>query len=80
MIQVNGTPVAIAAGKTLQEYLDTTDYVPTRIAVERNGGDRPQAAVWGDRAARQRRDRSRQLRGRWLRWPACKRIPSPPVK
>ena len=30
MIQVNGTPVAIAAGKTLQEYLDTTDYVPTR--------------------------------------------------
>ena len=32
MIQVNGTPVAIAAGKTLQEYLDTT-----RIAVERNG-------------------------------------------
>ena len=37
MIQVNGTPVAIAAGKTLQEYLDTTDYVPTRIAVERNG-------------------------------------------
>ena len=28
MIQVNGTPVAIAAGKTLQEYLDTTDYVP----------------------------------------------------
>ncbi len=37
MIQVNGTPVAIAAGKTLQEYLDTTDYVPARIAVERNG-------------------------------------------
>ena len=38
MIQVNGTPVAIAAGKTLQQYLDTTtDYVPTRIAVERNG-------------------------------------------
>ena len=37
MIQVNGTPVAIASGKTLQEYLDTTDYVPTRIAVERNG-------------------------------------------
>ena len=36
MIQVNGTPVAIAAGKTLQQYLDTTDYVPTRI-VERNG-------------------------------------------
>ena len=37
MIQVNGTPVAIAAGKTLQQYLDPTDYGPTRIAVERNG-------------------------------------------
>ena len=69
MIQVNGTPVAIAAGKTLQEYLDTTDYVPTRIAVERNGEIVPK-----------RRDRSRQLRGRWLRWPACKRIPSPPAR
>lgn len=79
MIQVNGTPVAIAAGKTLQQYLDTTDYVPTRIAVAQRR-DRPQAAVWGDRAARQRRDRSRQLRGRWLRWPACKRIPSPPAR
>ena len=43
MIQVNGTPVAIAAGKTLQEYLDTTDYVPTRIAVERNGEIVPKA-------------------------------------
>jgi sulfur carrier protein len=36
MIQVNGTPVE-AAGKTLQQYLDTTDYNPARIAVERNG-------------------------------------------
>ena len=43
MIQVNGTPVAIAAGKTLQEYLDTTDYIPTRIAVERNGEIVPKA-------------------------------------
>ena len=44
MIQVNGTPVAIAAGKTLQQYLDTTDYVPTRIAVERNGEILPKAS------------------------------------
>ncbi len=36
MIQVNGTPVE-AAGKTLQQYLDTTNYNPARIAVERNG-------------------------------------------
>ena len=36
MIKVNGVSVDLA-GKTLAEYLETTDYHPKRIAVERNG-------------------------------------------
>ena len=36
MVKVNGTALDIA-GKTLSEYLATTDYDPRRIAVERNG-------------------------------------------
>ena len=36
MVKVNGTKLDIA-GKTVSEYLMTTDYDPKRIAVERNG-------------------------------------------
>ncbi|MBQ8314388.1 MAG: sulfur carrier protein ThiS [Lachnospiraceae bacterium] len=36
MIKVNGVEVDIA-GKTVTEYLATTNYDPKRIAVERNG-------------------------------------------
>ena len=36
MVKVNGKELDIA-GKTLSEYLSTTDYDPKRIAVERNG-------------------------------------------
>ena len=36
MVKVNGIPVDIA-GKTVAEYLASTDYDPKRIAVERNG-------------------------------------------
>ena len=36
MIKVNGTELDIA-GQTVSEYLATTDYDPTRIAIERNG-------------------------------------------
>ena len=36
MVKVNGTALDIA-GKTLSEYLATTNYDPKRIAVERNG-------------------------------------------
>ncbi|MBP3633300.1 MAG: sulfur carrier protein ThiS [Oscillospiraceae bacterium] len=36
MVKVNGTELDIA-GKTVSEYLATTDYDPKRIAVERNG-------------------------------------------
>ncbi|MBE5767603.1 MAG: sulfur carrier protein ThiS [Clostridiales bacterium] len=36
MVKVNGTELDIA-GKTLSEYLATTNYNPRRIAVERNG-------------------------------------------
>ena len=36
MVKVNGTELDIA-GKTLLEYLATTNYDPKRIAVERNG-------------------------------------------
>ena len=35
-MKVNGTEFDIA-GKTVSEYLATTDYDPKRIAVERNG-------------------------------------------
>ena len=36
MVKVNGTELNIA-GKTISEYLSTTNYDPKRIAVERNG-------------------------------------------
>ncbi len=36
MVKVNGTDLEVT-GKTLTEYLATTDYDPKRIAVERNG-------------------------------------------
>ena len=36
MVKVNGREVDID-GKTLSEYLSTTEYDPKRIAVERNG-------------------------------------------
>ena len=36
MVKVNGTELDIA-GKTVSEYLGTTNYDPKRIAVERNG-------------------------------------------
>ena len=36
MVKVNGVEMDIA-GKTVAEYLTTTNYDPKRIAVERNG-------------------------------------------
>ena len=36
MVKVNGLEVDIA-GKTISEYIATTEYDPKRIAVERNG-------------------------------------------
>lgn len=36
MVKVNGTYMDIA-GKTVAEYIESTDYDPKRIAVERNG-------------------------------------------
>ena len=42
MVKINGEPFDIA-GKTLAEYLVSTQYDPTRIAVERNGEIVPKA-------------------------------------
>lgn len=42
MIKINGVLCDIA-GKTLSDYLATTDYDPKRIAVERNGDIVPKA-------------------------------------
>ena len=42
MVKVNGTELDIS-GKTLSEYLATTDYDIKRIAVERNGDIVPKA-------------------------------------
>lgn len=42
MVKINGVELDIA-GKTLAEYLSTTDYDPKRIAVERNGEIVPKA-------------------------------------
>ncbi|MDE7392506.1 MAG: sulfur carrier protein ThiS [Treponemataceae bacterium] len=42
MVKTNGEERQIA-GKTLAEYLATTDYDPKRIAVERNGAIVPKA-------------------------------------
>ena len=36
MVRVNGKSLDLA-GKTVSEYLETTNYDPKRIAVERNG-------------------------------------------
>ena len=36
MVKANGTELDLA-GKTVSEYLATTNYDPKRIAVERNG-------------------------------------------
>lgn len=36
MVKINGEELNVA-GKTLAEYLTTTNYDPKRIAVERNG-------------------------------------------
>ena len=36
MVKINGTELD-AAGKTVAQYLETTDYNRSRIAVERNG-------------------------------------------
>lgn len=36
MVKINGESLDIA-GKTLEEYLKTTDYDSARIAIERNG-------------------------------------------
>ena len=43
MVKINGEHLDIA-GKTLQAYLETTNYDPKRIAVERNGDIVPKAA------------------------------------
>ena len=42
MVKVNGEPMDIA-GKTVAEYLATTNYDVKRIAVERNGDIVPKA-------------------------------------
>lgn len=42
MVKVNGEPKDIA-GKTIAEYLSTTNYDVKRIAVERNGDIVPKA-------------------------------------
>ena len=42
MVKVNGVELAIA-GKSVADYLATTDYDPMRIAVERNGDIVPKA-------------------------------------
>ena len=42
MVKINGTEHDVA-GKTIAEYLETTDYNPMRIAVERNGEIVPKA-------------------------------------
>ena len=36
MVKINGVELDIA-GKTVAEYLESTNYEPKRIAVERNG-------------------------------------------
>ena len=42
MVKINGESLDIA-GKTVTEYLETTNYDPKRIAVERNGDIVPKA-------------------------------------
>lgn len=43
MVKINGKSMDIA-GKTISEYLSTTDYDVKRIAVERNGDIVPKTA------------------------------------
>lgn len=42
MVKINGQSLDIA-GKTVAQYLETTNYDPKRIAVERNGDIVPKA-------------------------------------
>ena len=42
MVKINGTAYDVA-GKTIAEFLETTEYNPLRIAVERNGEIVPKA-------------------------------------
>jgi len=42
MVKINGMPCDVA-GKTLTEYLATTNFNPARIAVEKNGDIVPKA-------------------------------------
>ena len=42
MVKINGTELD-AAGKTVAQYLETTDYNRSRVAVERNGEIVPKA-------------------------------------
>ena len=42
MVKINGTSLNVG-GKTLEEYLASTEYDPKRIAVERNGEIVPKA-------------------------------------
>ncbi|MBR4113932.1 MAG: sulfur carrier protein ThiS [Anaerotignum sp.] len=42
MVKINGAEYDVA-GKTIAEFLKTTDYNPLRIAVERNGEIVPKA-------------------------------------
>lgn len=42
MVKINGKELDVA-GKTIAEYLATTNYDPKRIAVERNGDIVPKA-------------------------------------
>ena len=42
MVKVNGIELELA-GKTVEQYLETTDYDRKRIAVERNGEIVPKA-------------------------------------
>ena len=43
MVKINGTDLNVA-GNTLAEYLSTTNYDSTRIAIERNGEIVPKTA------------------------------------
>ena len=42
MVKINGESLDIA-GKTIAKYLETTNYDPKRIAIERNGDIVPKA-------------------------------------
>ena len=42
MVKINGEELKVA-GKSISEFLETTNYAPKRIAVERNGDIVPKA-------------------------------------